>query len=279
MICPPCDLCCIVYRVHHVTYVLGTYHARHVTHAVVIGCVRRVTYPVGIWYVCRVTHSVGTWYVLRLTYALGPWVVRYMPYPVGRYNVRPGTYVVGFLNARHLTCVIDIHYAFLVTYAVVIWYDLGCGYMVFPPCELCCWVLYNMSAMWLTMWLMLWVLSYLPCDLCCGHMIYARYVTHIAGIESISYIYHISTMKVIYIMVIMSHSVTSPIANYVYRKSLIEIYLVYSFVITGIYFSYWQAFILYSLANSCVAISINSHVHYQFIHIYMSGTCSLSLYL
>ena len=154
------------------------------------------------------------------------------------------------------------------------------------PCELCFWVLYDMSAMWPmlnvyimpTMWLMLWVLSCLPCDLCCEHMINARYVIHIVGIESISYINHISTMKVIYIMVIMLHSVTSPIANYVYRKSLIEIYLVYSFVIIGIYFSYWHAF-LFSLANLCVAVSINSHVHYQFIHIYMSGTCNLSLYL
>ena len=193
-----------IYHVHHGTYVLGTYHARHVTHAVGIGCVRRVTYAVGVWYVCHVTHSVGTWYVHRLTYAMGPWVVRHMPYcyAVGRYNVRPGTYVVGFFNVRYLTYVINIHYAFLVTYAVVIWYDLGCGYMVFPPCELCFWVLYDMSAMcpmlnvyiMPTMWLMLWVLSCLPCDLCCGHMIYARYVTHIAGIESISYIYHESNL-------------------------------------------------------------------------------------
>ena len=253
-----------IYRVHYVTYVMGTYHARHVTHAVGIGCVRRVTYPVGIWYVCRVTHSVGTWYVLRLTYAMGPWVVRHMPYAVDRYNVRPGTYVVGFWNVRHLN-VIDIHHAFHVIYAVVIWYDLG-------------WWVYGISAVRTMLLGIIWYVRHvayveflyhahdvtyalgtiMPAMWSMfGHMIYARYMTHIAGMESISFIYHISSMKVFYIMVIMSHSVTSPIANYVYRKSLIEIYLVYSFVIIGIYFSYLHAFILYSLANSCVAVSIN----------------------
>ena len=59
-------------------------------------------------------------------------------------------------------------------------------------------------------------------------------------------------------------NVTSATANCVYRKSLIEMYLVYSFVVIGIYFSHWYAFILYLLAYSCVAVSINPHMHQTF---------------